>query len=76
VRPIVGIGDLAILAALFTGFSDVGFRGWLPFVVPLIGLLLALGVGLLVGGTPALPFIAGTTVVYVLWRRKQKSVAD
>jgi hypothetical protein len=74
IRPIVGIGDLIILAGLFAGFNHLRDRGWMPFAVPVGGLVLALGVGLAVGGVPALPFIAAITVVYVLWRRKLRPV--
>ena len=71
VRPIVGIGDLVIVAGLFAGFGHLRFSGWLPFAVPVGGLLLALGLGLAIGGAPALPFIAVATVVYVLSRWNQ-----
>jgi hypothetical protein len=74
VRAIVGSGDLAVLAALFSGFGRLGYGGWWSFAVPVLGLLLALGVGLAIGGAPALPFIGGATVVYVLFRMRQKQV--
>jgi len=75
VRPIVGIGDLVILAGLFSSLCHLRFRGWLPFVVPVAGLVLALGVGLAIGGAPALPFIAAATVAFVLARRNKRNVA-
>ncbi len=74
VRPIIGIGDLVILTALFSGFSRVGHGGWQPFVVPVAGLLLALGLGLVVGFVPAMPFISATTIAYMLWWMKRNPV--
>jgi hypothetical protein len=75
VRPIVGIGDLIVLAGLFAGFGHLRYGGWLPFAVPVVGLLLALGVGLVAGGAPALPFIAVATIVYVLFQQKHRNVS-
>jgi hypothetical protein len=75
VRPIVGIGDLIILGGPFAGFINNGHHSWLPFAVPVGGLLAAVGVGVFVGGTPALPFVAAATVTYVLSRRSVKTVA-
>jgi hypothetical protein len=75
VRPIIGIGDLVVTTGLFTGFGQMGYRGWLPFTVPVLGTLLALGVGFVLGGAPALPFIGATTVVYVLLRSRQDRAA-
>jgi hypothetical protein len=73
VRPIVGIGDLVVATALFVALMRIGYGLWASFAVPLAGMILALGVGLLVGGAPALPFIAAVTGAYVLTRRPKTS---
>ena len=73
VRPIVGIGDLVVATALFVALMRIGYEVWESFAVPLGGMVLALGVGLLVGGAPALPFIAVVTGAYVLTRRPKRS---
>jgi len=41
--------------------------------VPVIGLLIALGIGLLVNSIFALPFVAGAVIAYILVRRKTAS---
>lgn len=76
VRPIVGIGDIVVLACIYFALRRLGHRGALAFAAPLSGLLLAVVVGLVVGGAPALPFVAATTLAY-LWlaARQRKSVA-
>jgi len=73
VRPIVGIGDLVVATALFAALMRIGYGVGESFAVPLGGMVLALGVGLLVGGAPALPFIAVVTGAYVLTRRPKRS---
>lgn len=62
IRPIVGIGDLVVLACIYFALRRLGHRGALAFAAPLSGLLLALVVGLVFGGATALPFIAATTL--------------
>jgi hypothetical protein len=64
-RPIVGIGDLVIVAALYFALRRLGHSGVLMFLAPVAGLWLALATGLLVGGVFAIPFIATTTLSYV-----------
>lgn len=77
IRPIVGIGDLIILASLFSGFNRLKHRGLWQFAAPASGLAIALGVGLAIGGAPALPFISGTTLIYVFVRsRGARAVRD
>lgn len=71
--PIIGIGDLIILGSVFCALSQIGYDGWLSFVFPLGGVLIALAVGLLKEGAPAIPFIAGATIVYVLLKAKTRS---
>lgn len=71
--PIIGIGDLIILGSVYCALPRIGHHDWLTFLFPLGGLLIALGVGLLMGGIYALPFIGGATIAYLLWRTKARS---
>lgn len=64
---IVGIGDLLVLAAIYSALRRLGNTGVWAFSAPLAGLLLAVLVGLLAGGTFAIPFIAATTLVYAYY---------
>ena len=63
--PIIGIGDLIILGSVYFALSQLEYNGWLSFLFPLGGLLIALGVGLLKGGVYAIPFIACATILYI-----------
>lgn len=62
--PVIGVTDLMF----FTTCVSVGRRlGWPEapaLVVPLVGLLSALGVGLFAGFTPGLPFLAAAVLLY------------
>ena len=73
IAPLVGIGDLLILGALFCGLRNLGYSEAETFIVPVIGLLLALVIGLLVNSIFALPFVAGAVITYILVRRKTAS---
>ena len=75
-HPIVGISDLVVITAIYFALRRAGQVGWLAFAAPAAGLLLALAVGLLVGGIAALPFIATTTVAFVMITRRQIHVSD
>jgi hypothetical protein len=66
ITPIVGIGDLIILGSIYYAFPKIGLHGAGAFLFPLGGLLIALGVGLLIGGIYALPFIGGATILYLV----------
>jgi hypothetical protein len=64
--PIVGIGDLLIMAALFYALLKLKYPGWQCFVVLLSSLLLALALGLFTKGIFGIPFICGAGVIYLL----------
>lgn len=72
-QPIIGIGDLIILATIYSAFHRLGHKGVLPFAAPLAGVYLALAVGLMVGGVFAIPFIAATTIFYLWFVQKRSS---
>ncbi len=75
--PVVGIGDLLILTALYAGMRRLGYRGLPALLAPLAGLLLAVVVGLFAGAIFAIPFIAATTIAYLWWadRRAHRQIA-
>ncbi len=68
VIPIIGLGDLVVISSIYVGLIRLGYPRWESSLVPLVGLLLALMVGLAIGGVSALPFIAGIVISYVLLR--------
>ncbi len=74
-RPIVGIGDLVVLGALFTALARLGYPHARSLLGPVTGLVAALVLGLMVGGISALPFIAGGTILYVMLDTPISSVA-
>ncbi len=63
--PVVGVGDLVVLAALYCGLRRVGEPAGVSAFVLLSSLAAALAIGLLVGGAPALPFLAGASIAVV-----------
>lgn len=72
IAPLVGLGDLLILDALFCGLRNLRYSAIETFAVPVTGLLLAVVTGLAVKrGIPALPFMAGSVAMYILTRRKR-----
>jgi hypothetical protein len=68
IRPVVGIGDLVILTAIDFSLRRRGHADVFAFAAPTAGVLLALAVGLLLGGVFAIPFISATTIGYVAFR--------
>jgi hypothetical protein len=64
--PIVGVGDLLILAVLFTGLRGLRMPTFSSAAVLCAGLLAALAVGLVAGGAFGIPFMAGAAGFY-LW---------
>ena len=67
--PIMGIGDLIIIGILFQSLSRLGYRSVETYLVPTTGLMLALFVGLLLGGNYALPVMALTTIGNLLEKK-------
>lgn len=69
VRMVIGLGDLVFLAASFHLLPPPGRPAFLA-AFPLLGLELALAVGLQTGGVPAIPFLAaGLAAAWWLDRR-------
>jgi hypothetical protein len=68
IQPIVGIGDFFIISAVYFALARLGYNRSQLLLAPLTGLLLAIAVGLLVGGVFAIPFISATTILYMYWQ--------
>lgn len=66
VVPLVGVGDLLVLAVLFTGLRGLGLPALSSASVLWAGLLVALAVGLTVGGAFGIPFMAVAAAIH-LW---------
>ena len=62
--PVIGEGDLVFFTASATVMRRLGWPETPALLVPLTGLLAALGVGLFAGFTPALPFLAAAVILY------------
>ena len=75
-QPVIGIGDLIILAAIYFSLSRLGYRGFLTAVIPLSGLIFALVIGLITGSIFAIPFIALSTTIFISTRRCSPAVTE
>ena len=62
--PVIGVGDLMFFTTVVSVVRRLGWPETPALVVPLTGILSALGVGLWAGFTPALPFLAGAVWWY------------
>lgn len=74
--PAVGIGDLLLLGSFAIGLRLLGQSRWVAAVVPGIGLLAAMAIGLAVGGAFGIPFMAAGVVLVALTGRGQNLLAD
>lgn len=63
VVPAVGIGDLLLFGVFFLGLEERGTPRWLSLTVLTVGLLVALGFGLWLGGAFGIPFMAAGTLI-------------
>jgi hypothetical protein len=66
VVPAVGIGDLLLFGVFFLGLERQGTPRWMSLGVLSLGLLVALGFGLWLGGAFGIPFMAVGTVALSL----------
>jgi len=73
VQQVIGIGDLVICASIMFALYRLGYRGLLVFLGPGSGLLVALSVGLMVGGIFGIPFMAATTFLLLILARTGQS---
>lgn len=61
---VIGVGDLMFFTVCVSVMRRLGWPETAALVVPLLGILSALGVGLITGLTPALPFLAVAVILY------------
>ncbi len=66
IQPVMGIGDAMAVSSAYAILIRLRYPAGWAFFAPLAGLLIALAVGLAVGGIFALPFVAGTLIAYIL----------
>lgn len=71
--PVIGVADLMFFTVCVCVTRRSGWPETPAWVVPLIGISSALGVGLFVGLTPALPFLAAAVVLYAYARPLMQS---
>jgi hypothetical protein len=64
VTPIMGVGDLFVMAAFMAALQYLGYRR-ADFFVPAGALVAAVVVGLAVGGVPAVPMLSGAVIVFM-----------
>ena len=62
---VIGVSDIAILAAAFVGFRRATSLSWEPAVWLLLGLASAFAVGVLFNGAPGIPFLAVAGMIFV-----------
>jgi hypothetical protein len=62
--PVIGVSDLMFFTVCVSAVRSLGWPETPALVVPLLGILSALGVGLFAGFTPALPFLAAAVLLY------------
>ena len=62
--PVIGVSDLMFFTICASTMRRLGWPETPVLVVPLLGILSALGVGLFAGFTPALPFLAAAVILY------------
>lgn len=61
---VIGVGDLLLFTVCVSVARRLGWPETAALLVPLLGILSALGVGLFAGLTPALPFLAAAVIAY------------
>ncbi len=61
---VIGVTDLIFFTTCVCVTQRLGWPEPWPLITPLVGLLSALGVGLVVGPTPALPFLAAAVLLF------------
>jgi len=69
---VIGVTDLIFFTTCVSVTRRLGWPESWTLIVPLIGLLSALGVGLFAGPTPALPFLATAVLLYAYGSRSSR----
>ncbi len=70
---VVGVTDIAILAAAYLGLRKATDSEWEPAVWLLIGLLSAFFVGIFLSGVPGLPFLAAGGYIFVFRHSRRRA---
>jgi hypothetical protein len=70
---VVGIGDLFLLSAAYLGLGAHTRREVAPALWLLGGLLVAVGLGIPLGGMPGIPFILLGALGYLAWDRSTRT---
>ena len=69
---VIGVTDLIFFTTCVSVTRRLGWPEPWALIVPLLGLLSALGLGLLIGPTPALPFLATAVLLYSYGSRSSR----
>jgi hypothetical protein len=72
VLPVLGAADLLFVGVYFLVLGALGATGRTAVALPTVGMLLALAVGLWMGGAPGIPFLAGVSAAYLLLRSRAR----
>ena len=70
VLPLLGAADLLFVGVYFLVLRALGATVPTAVALPTLGMLLAMAVGLWLGGVPGIPFLAGVSVAYLLFRTR------
>ena len=70
IYPIVGLGDFVFIGIYFMALRQIGVGSWAQFIIPTVGLLGALVVGVLVGGIYAILFMAAVVIGYLFFSHR------
>ena len=69
---VLGVGDLLVFAGLAHAMRRLGMSWLLALAIPGLGLALAVFVGLLYRGLPAMPLISATTIAGAWWLGRRR----
>jgi hypothetical protein len=70
---VIGVSDIAVVAAAYLGLQKATGLNWEPALFLLASLLAAFIVGMLLGGAPGIPFLAGGAAAFALLHRQRQS---
>ena len=70
---VIGVSDIAILAASYLGLRRATGSDWGPATWLLLGLFFGFLAGTLFGGAPGIPFLAAGAFVFLLLKRRTRA---
>jgi hypothetical protein len=62
---------MIIISSIYSSFIRIEYKGLLIYIIPLLGFLISVTIGLLVGGIFALPFIGGIAIIFLLIKKSK-----